>query len=201
MTQIVSGLGNQGPGGNSSPGDAQAGPTPTAYRGPRQYWTGRPLQLASYSGNIGPGGTVGFRVEIFESRMRVKISLLFIQPGGGTGSVAGKLTTLWLAEYEQASRETGNPRIIKCTDVEGTQSAPTAIPFNAGLQGYSREFVTAGDAAEGIITIGAQGGDSTACDLWLQTRIQPEAIRFPEKEWDEIKQGFVVMRLLNVLVT
>jgi hypothetical protein len=201
MTQIPSGLSNQGAGTNASPGDAQAGPTPTAYRGPRQYWTGRPLQLASYSGNIAAGGSVGFRVEIFESRMRVKISLLFVPAVGVDGSAAGKLTTLWLAEYEQAARETGNPRIIKCTDVEGTQAAPTAIPFNAGLKGYSREFVTAGDAAEGIITIGAQGGDSIPMDLWLQTRIQPEAIRFPDKEWEEIKQGFLVQRLVNVLVT
>jgi hypothetical protein len=136
---------------------------------------------------LGPSATGGpytavFRVPIPDSRLRVKISTLFV-PASGLAT-SGLSADLWLYETDvEAAGVTGIQ--IPTTNIEGTQAAPTAIPEAAGLMGYSREFVSAADYIVGRLRA-SPGGPGVG--TWvLQTRYQPDAVRFTDREWNEIK--------------
>lgn len=140
-------------------------------------------------------GDVSFRVEVPDSRLRVKISLIG-QPGAGIdpGFIGGKGLTLWLRAVEDAVRGGAE---VPITNLWGRGNAGGPIPGYVAsdgtettdpfLGGFSKEFVTAGDAIVGTVTVPVeQGGDGTG-SLILQVRWQPEAIRFPRDEWYEIR--------------
>lgn len=129
--------------------------------------------------------TIRFRVPTPDSRLRVKISILFI-PNAGTQSISpditGGNTTLWLCATDDDQSGTAGST-IPMTNIEGTQATPTAIPATSGLLGYSRAFVTSADYIEGTLFTETNGLDG----YWvLQTRYQPDAVRFTEDEWDDI---------------
>jgi hypothetical protein len=171
-------------------GSAKAGPTPLAYSEGRQTWNLKPINLAMFSG-LGSAKTasIKFTVNIPDSRSRCKLSLVFV-PISGTPpqSIVAKGLKLWLAEGEYDRQTTG--LIIPCTNIEGTSAAPTPIPIDAGLSGYSREFVTSADCVQGVLTIPAQLGDGVPGLIQLQGRIQPEAVGLPWAEWLELRQAF-----------
>ena len=141
--------------------------------------------LVTISNSPNVKAVVTFRVPVPDSRLRVKISTIFV-PQAGQSTVNAGTASLWLYEAEDdMSGTTGTT--VPSTNVEGTSAAPTAIPATAGLSGYSREFVTGADAIEGVFTAiaGAAGGLGT----WvLQVRYQPESVRFTDAEWNEISQ-------------
>lgn len=127
--------------------------------------------------------SVYFRVGIPDSRLRVKLSVLFIPLAGSANEFdATGFANLWL--YEAEDDKSGiSGRAIQTGNIEGTEAAPTAVPATAPLLGYSREFVTAADAIEGKLTILT----NVTLGTWvLQARFQPDAVRFTDAEWDEI---------------
>ena len=164
--------------------------SPTAFKGPRQLWTPRRIVLASFSGDAGAAGSIRFRLETPDSRVRTKVSILFV-PAAGTSAVTFAQSTgaqLWL--YETEADQTGTSGLdVPCVDIEGTFAAPTAIPKSSGLAGYSREFVTIGDGVEGQLSFPideSSGGPKGT--VALQTRFQPDGQRLPFDEWDEVRR-------------
>jgi hypothetical protein len=137
--------------------------------------------LTFTSGGSGTAKTAVFRVPIPDSRLRVKLSVMYIPATGIAVTVAA--ATLWLYEADvDDSGVQGN--LIPCTNIEGTSAAPTALPLAAGLQGYSREFVTAADYIVGRLV----ASPSSAPGSWvLQARYQPDAVRFTDEEWNALK--------------
>lgn len=136
--------------------------------------------LATFAGGSGIG-TTDFKVPIPDSRLRVKLSILYILPGNT--AVSNLSSTLWLREAdEDASGVTG--ALIPLADIEGTSAAPTAIPSNTALLGYSREFISAADYIVG--TFATLLAPSALGSWVLQCRYQPQAVRFTDEEWEEI---------------
>jgi hypothetical protein len=144
-----------------------------------QRWIPRPIVLASIKSGDGVTKTTNFQVPYPDSRLRCKISLLFRPLVDGTTPTA----TLWLAEYDfdDSGRDGADVPLV---DLAGSTSAtPLSIPFNAGLNGWSREFVSAADYIGGRLVV----NDEVDGDWVLQTRYQPEAVSFSPEEWDEIR--------------
>lgn len=146
----------------------------------------RSLVTANVESEAPDTAVVPFRVLVPDSRLRVKISLLFSFQAGqrpedtSTIDLSSGGATLWLYESDDDdSGMTGDA--YGCTNIEGTAAAPTAIPRAVGLSGYSREFITAGDNIEGIFTTGFNG----FLGNWnLQLRYQPDnGQRFTDEEW------------------
>lgn len=132
--------------------------------------------------------TQRFRVLIPDSRLRVKISIVFAFKGGQQPSIdavdlSTGAATLWLYEAEDDdSGTTGST--YPCTNIEGTEAAPTVVPQAIGLSGYSREFITAGDNIEGRFVTAFNGFTG---NWMLQLRYQPDnGQRFTDDEWREI---------------
>lgn len=144
------------------------------------------VTLASLFGGGSPpaNNSIYFVVPIIDSRLRVKISVLFAANVGG--SLEPNLTgfaNLWLAECEDDTSGVLG-RLLPAVNIEGTEAAPTSVPAAAPLFGYSREFVSAADWIQGKFTILA----STSLGSWyLKTRFQPDSgQRFTPAEWNEI---------------
>lgn len=151
-----------------------------------QKWRPRPATLIASTTNGERAPTVRFRVPVPDSRLRVKISVLFAFVAGQQ-TTAPDLTpggaTLWLAAADDDdSGSTGTT--LPETNLEGTQAAPTLIPATPGLVGYSREFITAGDNIEGVFQTAYNGFNG----YWmLQLRYQPDTgQRFTDEEWEAI---------------
>lgn len=144
-----------------------------------------PVQtLCTFGSGSGAAVTVAFRVPVPDSRLRVKISIMFI-PVAGNYPLTGIASagTLWLSEAEDDDSGVQGGT-IPCTNIEGTSAAPTSIPAANGLLGYSREFVSAGDNIQGVFNV-TPGGPMVGSWV-LQTRYQPEGVRFTPEEWNEI---------------
>lgn len=144
-----------------------------------QRWIPRAVVLAQVkTGGTGSPKPVNFVVPFPDSRLRVKITLLFSQNVPGLVEPAA---TLWL--HESDTDNVGNLSLVPCTNIEGTQAAPTSIPADSGLQGYSREFVSAADYVEGVLNVFPNG----SVGYWvLQTRYQPQSVSFSREEWEMI---------------
>jgi hypothetical protein len=124
-----------------------------------------------------------FQVPIPDSRLRVKISVIFVpDPGLPPDAGSGAVPTIWLYEAEK-DRSGATGINIPCTNIEGTQAVPTAFG-TAGLGGYSREFVSAADYIEGVVA--ATFGSGAFGSFVLQCRYQPNAVRFTDQEWNKI---------------
>lgn len=126
-----------------------------------------------------------FKVPVVDSRLRVKISVLFVMAAGSALEVnLTGFANLWLAEFED---DTGGAwgRGIGAVNIEGTEAAPTAVPSASPLAGYSREFVSAADFIQGKFTVLS---NITLGTWYLKTRYQPDSgQRFTPEEWEEIK--------------
>jgi hypothetical protein len=144
------------------------------------------MPLITFVADAGTGD-VRFRVPGVDSRLRIKISVLFVPPGGTAPNIAGGSgATLWLVEAEK-DRSGQSGITIPATDVEGTAAAPTTIPANAGLGGYSREFVTSADYIEGTLNAASQAGMGGG--QWvLQVDYSPDAVRFTDAEWESLRE-------------
>lgn len=131
------------------------------------------------AGSTGTKKNSVFQVPFPDSRLRVKISLLFKRTNASS-SLPG--ANLWLYETDvDDSGMTGDN--VPLTNIEGTFAAPTVIPAAVGLLGYSREFVSAADYVEGQLQM---TGDGTTGYWVLQTRYQPQSVSFSREEWDLI---------------
>ncbi len=136
-----------------------------------------------------PAGTlpVYFRVPIVDARLRVKISLMFLDTSDAAFNpdISG-FATLWLAEADEDPDLIGNGRTFPLMNVEGTQASPTPVPAAPPLMGYSREIQSAADYIEGKFTLVNAG--TIALGTWfLRTRYQPApGQRFTPEEWQQI---------------
>lgn len=141
-----------------------------------------PLAFLSAGSGVAGGGT--FKVPVPDSRLRVKVSLIFVPNAGATllSSLAAAAATIWLYDAEQdASGQSGIE--LPCANVEGTSAAPTAFPAANGLYGYAREFTTSADNIKGDWNATSFG---VVHALVLQVRYAPDSVRFSPEEWDEI---------------
>lgn len=148
----------------------------------------QPISLVTIQGSSGVPANpfVYFRIPIPDSRLRVKLSVLFIPLAGAAAEFdATGFANLWLYEAEDDTSGMSG-RTIQTGNIEGTEAAPTAVPSTAPLLGYSREFVTAADAIEGKFTLLA----NITLGTWiLKSRYQPDAVRFTDAEWEQIATG------------
>ncbi len=142
--------------------------------------------LVTFTSGTGTG-SIDFKVPVPDSRLRVKVSVMFIPEAGDVGD-SGLIATLWLRECElDVSGVAGS--MVPTANIEGSESGtpgPTAIPIATGLQGYSREFITAADYIVGTLDV-SDGGPSPGGSWVLQCRYQPQSVRFSEEEWNEIE--------------
>jgi|SRR6516164_2718034 hypothetical protein len=144
-----------------------------------QRWIPRPIVLATIKAGEGVSKDTNFQVPYPDSRLRCKVSLLFRPLVAGVTSTA----LLWLAEYDFDDSGRNGEDVPLVNLAGSTSAAPLSIPFDAGLSGWSREFVSAADYIGGRLTV----NDDADGDWVLQTRYQPEAVSFSQEEWDEIR--------------
>lgn len=157
-----------------------------------------PVMLMQFNNNSeGHIGDVDFRVEVPDSRLRVNLAIIGKPTGSNTdyAFIGPKLMTMWLRAVEDAIQG-GNA--VPITNLWGIATAFDPIPgyidntgvavADTSLGGWGKEFVTAGDAIEGTVHYGSDGVgvQSGTGLLLLQVRYVPEAIRFPDNEWQEI---------------
>jgi len=155
-----------------------------------------PLPLMNFVGSSEANtGSVDFRVEVPDSRLRVQLAIIGNPRDGSSVDFIGtKGLTLWLRAIED-SQFSGDP--IPITDLWGTSGDPGPIPGefdNTGtivavptLGGWGKEFVTAGNAIMGTIDY-PEVENTGPGDLILQVRYVPEGFRIPWEEWDEIRR-------------
>jgi hypothetical protein len=139
-----------------------------------QRWIPKTVTLAAIKAGEGITKDVFFSVPYPDSRLRVKVTLMFIPDDPSVTSTA----LLWMYE---ADLENGGMRgdNIPLTDLVGTSAAPLSIPKNAALGGYTREFVSAADYIEGRLSV----NDEVSGYWVLQTRYQPQSVSFTSEEW------------------
>jgi hypothetical protein len=122
-----------------------------------------------------------FKVMTPDSRLRTKVTILFVGPGAFT--LPSPFATLALIELEQ---DIGGPSGQLQPSVAIDPPAPGGtinLPLAPGLVGYSREFVTAGDAIQGTLVVAAGVGP---IQVVISARWQPDGQRLPADEWDEV---------------
>lgn len=139
----------------------------------------------------GEFASVKFRIYTPDSRLRVKLSCIFLRddPSSAAQPVTALGATLYVGEEEHDYSGKLGADVI-CTDVlrdaTGTvvhQSAPLAIPEDVGLEGFTTEFVTAADSLVGVFTSGQEGPSGH----WvLQLRFQPDGQRLCDQDWDYV---------------
>jgi hypothetical protein len=155
------------------PGDRQSWGrgSATSFGGPRQIHLLQPITPVYFTGGEGATGTVDFRVDVPDSRLRVRIDVIGVPaPGGRVDFLSTKVVSLWLRAVSDSQQDGW---AVNVTNLFATQAAPLTIPQDAGLGGYSREFVTAADAIQGTLTIA--DGDNNPGKLIVQARYQPDA--------------------------
>ena len=157
--------------------------------GPRQIYQPQPIILATNSGGGESSFTTTVKLPVPSSQTREKLSVIFYPSSGALGDIHA-FGSIWVAAAEEDTRGIGGGggRIIPVTDVEGSSAAPTSFPQTAGLGGYSREFVTAADWLQAVITLNSSSFPGT----WvLQTSIQPDAVRFDWDSWQQLRRLFI----------
>jgi hypothetical protein len=140
------------------------------------------VHMQPESGN----GTFEIRVRNPDSRIRLKLTIYFAPStpqDPQTVDITGN-ATLWIYAADQ-SRLGGHSGDIPITDLDGsTRDAPIAIPVSAGLLGYSREFVTAGDYVKAQLAASPPGIPG---DWNVQIQAQPDGQRLPDEEWNDVR--------------
>jgi hypothetical protein len=179
------------------------------YAGPgRQFHAPKGQALIDTQQNL--PRTATWRVPMPDSRVRCKVSVLFSPTPGTTNAALPIDVTLaaakiWgcLAEEDFAGRIAGpvptqNVVVDPTTGLLVTRAAPLSIPSDAGVMGWSREFVTAGDNLYFELTATLIPG--TPGRWMLYTRYQPDGLYLPQDEWDQIRalcDPFIVTRILG----
>jgi hypothetical protein len=186
-------------------GKEVANESPTSYKGPRQFYVPKRIVPVVFTGAAEkPGGTARFRVITPDSRVRVKVSVLCVPPYGQTVDFAGLAMTLWMGAVDDDASGSSAGLSLPITNVMDpiagvpvTQAAPAPFPAD-GLSGYSREFVTAADAIEGIITVPGAPATPLTGVVSVQVRYQPDGQRLPWDEWEEIRRECGIRVLSSV---
>lgn len=129
----------------------------------------------------GPVTLPPFLVMTPDSRLRTKVTILF---SGNGITWPATLGTLALFEMEQ-DYGGSSATLIQSVAVDPPAPGGTiTLPLAPTLLGYSREFVTAGDAIQGNLVIGA--GTGNGGKVIVQARWQPDGQRLPRDEWEEV---------------
>lgn len=168
---------------NNAPGVPSGGP---------QIWRGDSGAITlGHVTEFAEGNSASSRFRIYtpDSRLRVKVTVLFLRddPTDTSTPVTNHGATLYIGEEEHDYSGKLGADLI-CTDVlrDATgnvihQSAPLAIPEDVGLDGFTTEFVTAADSLIGIFTTGQAGPSGH----WVvQLRFQPDGQRLCDQDWD-----------------
>lgn len=166
------------------------------YSGPGRQFHAPPGKVLTDFAAAGTG-TATFRVPMPDSRVRCKVSLVYdLKPRTSNAALPVDITgvshTIWmcLAEEDWTGRVAGpvptsNVIVNPTTGLLVSRASPLVIPSDAGVMGFSREFVTAGDNLYGEL---ASGFVAAAPGRWmLYTRYQPDGLFLPEDEWTAIK--------------
>jgi hypothetical protein len=168
--------------------------SPTSAMGPRELYHPRRELLASLSSTGGGGGTIRFRVDIPDPRLRVQIAIRAAPSDQGqkpSTCLALRNGTLWLSTLEDDEGDGGDASGLgtPVNNLEGSSTAPISFPLDAGLGGYGREFSTLGNAIQGVIVFPVQAAHAnTACKLWLQSRFAPQVRQIiPWPLWEELR--------------
>lgn len=174
------------------------------FNGPQQIYRPKPKRLVQAKGLAEASWTGRVRLPVPDSRCRVKLSVIFYPPAGQPiPDELRQIGSIWVAGYEEdteaISGSGGTTQPVQ--NVEGSEvfiapsgsdpgdPGPTSFPVTQGLAGYSREFVTAADWLEAVITI--ESNVAVVGQWVLQTRIQPDAgALFSWQEWDQIRRNF-----------
>jgi hypothetical protein len=164
--------------------------------GPRQIYVPRRVQVARLPINVDVTSraySAKVAIKIPDSRLRVRWDLVAVPDLASVSPaamLAGRGITIW--PYGAVDDEVqGRPRIPVSEVIAGvTQAAPDPVPHSAGLGGWSREFNSATDAVEAIITIPIQAANANSGSLWLQARFQPNDFAIvPWEQWEEIRRS------------
>jgi hypothetical protein len=163
-------------------------------KGDPQIWYGDTGGIILGYCSQGSEGSAESKVRVYvpDSRLRVKISLTFVRDN--TGNASTPVTNLGATVYmgaEEQDRSGKNGAFLLVTDIlredDGTvvhQSTPLDIPENAGLDGFSWEFVTAADSVLVVFTTNAGINGHWV----LQVRYQPDGQRLSDDDWDYVKR-------------
>lgn len=164
------------------------------FSGPRQFYAPPPILLCPNLPDEAATQTFKIRIPVPDSRCRVKLTVALFSTGQVQDDISNA-GTIWVAAYEEDQKGVSGSsgKLVPVTNVEGTEAAPTNFPVSAGLQGYSREFVTAADWLGADILI--QGNQNKAGFWVVQTRIQPDAVTLEWQEWEEIRRLFSPQRI------
>jgi hypothetical protein len=148
-----------------------------------QKYIPRVKPLVTYGTSGATRKSVTARIPVPDSRLRVKLSVLFISTANeNPPDIIAAGATIWVYETENDISGVKGGTII-ANNIDGTAAAPTAVANVAPLMGYTREFVTAADNIEFVFSTGNPGQFGT----WvLQCRFQPDSVRFTHAEWDEL---------------
>lgn len=157
-----------------------------------QRFDANPEMLALlFSGSGGPANVVDFSVSVPDSRLRTKIAVVFLPSeitgvsGNGGNVTLDTAQSLWLAERE---RDLSGRRgcMMAVNNILGTVAAGASIKGDAGVCGFSGEWVTAADEIFGRLTCNTP---TSFTGRWmLQARWQPDGVYLPCDEWEWLCQ-------------
>lgn len=169
-------------------------------QGPIQVHHSPPIVLGHVTGDGEVIGTAAREARVLcgESRVNVKLSLMFVRDDGadsGSSPTVDALgATLYVGEEEDATGGQRQGKIL-CNDIirdaAGNlihKSAPLPIPEDPGLDGWSQEFETSADSLKVLFTT-ATGGAGTPgpSGTWMaKARFQPAGQRIRDEDWDHV---------------
>jgi hypothetical protein len=174
-------------------GTNPANESPTSEMGPRQIYVPRRVKVAILAAAGGAGGVIKVACKLPDSRLRVRFDLVASPDAASVtpnAMLTGRGITIW--PYGAVDDEVqGRPRIPVSEVIPGiTFAAQDPVPHSAGLGGWSREFNSAADAIEALITIPLQAPNVNSGTLWLQARVQPNDFAIvPWEQWEEIRRA------------
>lgn len=158
---------------------AWGGPVP----GSRQIYVAASSLLDIGGSTEAPFTVPNFMVMTPDSRLRTKVTILFVGSAAAMAALPSPFATLALVEMEQ---DIGGPsgQLQPSVAVDPpTPGGTINLPLAPGLVGYSREFVTAGDAIRGSLVVASGVGP---IQVIISARWQPDGQRLPADEWDEV---------------
>jgi hypothetical protein len=118
--------------------------SPTSDAGPRQKYIPKRVLLAQLTGAAGAGGVAAFVVKTPDSRVRTKVTIVPSNPSVDLSAAGLKI---WIGGVEFDASGPDGAEFVVTNAIPGvTRAAPQNFPQDAGLAGYSREFVTSIDA-------------------------------------------------------
>jgi hypothetical protein len=117
--------------------------SPTSDRGPRQKYVPKRELLAILTGGAGDGGVASCVIKTPDSRVRTKVTVV---PSDTSVDLSAAGLKIWIGGIELDASGPDGAEFVVTDAIPGVlRSVGQAYPQNAGLQGYSREFVTSID--------------------------------------------------------